>query len=266
MKHPAPIPTTVALPPGPPGNAASPGISTYKTIASVDPGILPDEAADIARRAARFAALRPGPLHARDEAIAQWREQLHQAVATDDAPLPSIDGMIHALAAEAANKELAGLFRSEWDATIAPLGKVIASHGDDITRQLQPIHDDAWARFQEHALAVVGHRSMESVLAAGDDTAEHYRQAGHALSRFSATRAARMKLQELRGYAADVGGQHDMTVFANPTAIRGVRLDKRDTLSRWRSILDHWPSGEPRLATKAEAEADWATQQKAGAA
>ena len=265
MKHTAPIPATIAPPPGPPNNAATPGLSAYKALAAVDPGILPDEAVTIARRADRFAALRPGPLQLRDQAIAQWRTELHAAVGTDDAPLPNIDGMVQALAAENANRELHGLFTSEWNTTIAPLAKVIASAGDDITRQLQPIHDTAWQEFQTHALAVVGHRSMESVLAAGDETAEHYRQAGTALAKFSATRAARMKLQELRGYAADVGGQHDMTVFANPTAIRGVRLDKRDTLARWRSILDNWPSGEPRLATKAEAEADWTAQQTIGA-
>ncbi len=262
---PAEIPATIPLPPGPPGNAASPGVACFKAIAAVDPGILPDAAVGIARRAQRFAELRPGPLQLRDQAIAQWRTELHAAVNADDAPLPNIDGMVHALARENANKELAGLFRSEWDATIAPLGKVIASHGDDIVRRLQPIHDDAWARFQEHALAVVGHRSMEGVLAAGDEVAAHYREAGHALSSFSATRAARTALNKLRGYRADVGGQDDMVVFVHPERIRGVRLDRSDTLARWRSILDNYPAAEPRIASKSEAEADHAAQQTIGA-
>lgn len=259
----APPPPTIATPPSAVGSPHTPAVAAYAALTRVDPQLIPNEAARIARKTHRFAALRPQPSTARDQAIAQWRRDLDHATDTDTGDVPPLDAMVAALMEEHAAKELHGLFTNVWEATVAGLAKAIADHGDSIVVRLRGIHDQAWQDFITHAGAVVGHRSIEAVLAAGNDTADDYRHAGHALTTFSATRAARTKLQALRGYHADVGGHDDLTVFRHPETVRRTRLPK-DTLDRWRAIVDTWPTADPWIPTRDEAEAwyrSWADDQ-----
>ena len=259
-----PTPTSVAMPPGPPNSAATAAIAAYKSLAQVDPGLIPEPAARIARASHRYSRLRPAPGQALDDATAQWRAAVDTAVHDDsaDPALPDLDDLAHALAIKDAGDHSAGLLRSMWDAEINGLGRALAAGGDQIVAGLRAIHDQAWERFTLHSAAIADVKSEAGILARGDEAAHHFREAGSALTTFANARAARTRLHGIKQYAADVPSEAH-TVFRDPGKVRSVRLP-RETLQRWAVIATEWPAAEPVIMTRDEASA-WHREQEAAA-
>lgn len=255
MKTVQETPRKIARPPSIGASAYTAGVQAYEAIAFVAPDLLPPETVRIALASHRFAKLAPKPTSARNDAIGQWRADLHAAVLGDDPDpaIPSLDGMIRAASEELASRELAGLFATEWSSTLGPLGRIIAADGDQIVLGLRAIHDQSWAQFIESHSRFAQHKDAESLLQSGDvRSIDAWKTAGTAISRWAATRSARVRLHALPGYA--VNCREDATIYRNPIKARALRLPKGETLSRWHALTTEMPLAEPYIFTKAELE------------
>ncbi|MDP4015376.1 MAG: hypothetical protein U0990_08400 [Candidatus Nanopelagicales bacterium] len=249
------IPAQLATPPSIHGAPhVLPLKSAYAAIHQTSPKLLPDEAVAIAHRAANFAALRPQPRAHLDAAKTQWRADVREAVENGSTELPSLADLAQGIAEEAAATQINDLLSREWIAVIVPMGAVLAEHGDAITEGMRPAHDAAWEAFQLHVERLTDYKNEGAVLRAGTEAAAAFGDAGAASAALSATRHARLKLNELKGYRARA--RDELLVFrtAPRTKPTGTRLPG-DSLQRWRAIIADWGKAGPYLATRSEAEA-----------
>ncbi|MEI6621674.1 MAG: hypothetical protein WCP28_07195 [Actinomycetes bacterium] len=244
-----PIPRTIA---GPPLHMKSPwsaGAHAYESLAALDPGLLPEDAVNIARLSHNFAALAPKPSRARADAIVRWRQDLHDSVRSAKPEVPSTAAMIAAMQQEQISRELGQLFTSEWNNTINPLGRILASHGDDIVAELRVRHDQSWAAFVAAHELLAGIESAEAMIGR-PELASAWQNAASALATFYATRLARVRLQEIRQYAV-TGASEAAVLFYSPEAFKASPA-KATQLETWHHIAATYPEARPWMPNQAQ--------------
>lgn len=256
------IPPEIVSPPDIRGGAGLLGETAYRALRAVDERLIPSEVVDIARRSLRFAEMRPAPGRKVETAIAEWRQAVAEAAADPSGPLPSYETLVQAIAAEEAAKRISGLFGSTWNAAIAPAGRILAAHADQITLELKPRHTTALAGFRDAVQTLDPIPTELGVITAGPEAIAAYESAGHHLSAFVAIMHCRVALDKLPKYRADIGDR-DLLSVRNPEAARAVKLPKSDNLLRWRALLDRYVLGDAWCPSRAEVESLAAEQDRA---
>jgi hypothetical protein len=123
------IPATVAVRRWDPGAPARPSVKAYAALFSVDPKLVPADAAALARRSHRYAELLPEGHKYVDAAMDRWRQSLLAAVETVGVE-PDLTSLADALAMQAATKETRRHYDAAWDAAISPLAAILAREAD----------------------------------------------------------------------------------------------------------------------------------------